>query len=293
MGSPCLLRFYCSSKSRADALREQVLNRVEALEQRYSRYRADSLISQINASAGSLKKIAIDSETFALLNYAEQCYLESNTLFDVTSGVLRQAWNFSQTKRNLPIALPEAKLLKHLVSLIDWRQVIWEEDWIYLKKPGMELDFGGIVKEYAADSLAQICREFAITSGFINMGGDIHILGPLANEQGWPISIQHPLEAKKTMAKLQLQTGGLASSGDYERYIEIDGKRYSHILNPKTGWPVTGLTAVSVIAEHCVVAGSMATMAMLKGEQGLQWLQQSGASFVCCTDGGLIHTNIS
>jgi len=294
MGSPCLLCFYSHSKQKAEQLKEQVIERVETLENRYSRYRPDSLVSQINASAGTLKKIQIDSETVALLGYAEQCYAESNGLFDITSGVLRQAWNFSQSQtERSSTTLPDKAQLSHLLSLIDWQQVIWGEDWIYLAQPEMELDFGGIVKEYAADSLAQICLEHDIDSGFINMGGDIHIFGSTPDKQGWPIAIQHPHESQQAMTKFHLKKGGLASSGDYERFIEIAGKRYSHILDPQTGWPVSGLSAVSVVAEHCVVAGSMATIAMLKGEQGLDWLKYSGVNFICCTDKGEIHTNLA
>jgi len=123
------------------------------------------------------------------------------------------------------------------------------------------------------------------------MGGDIRILGSLPDGSGWPIAIQDPFNPQRKMAQLSLKQGAVASSGDYQRFIEIDGKRYGHLLHPKTGWPVTGLASVSVVAEHCVVAGSICTIAMLNGRQGLDWLKSSGAKFICCSDKGETFSN--
>jgi len=288
MGSPCQLSLYANSQAKAKNVFKRVVARVNVLEKRYSRYRSDSLISHINQSAGSLKKIPIDPETAALLSYAEQCYIESDGLFDPTSGVLRKAWKFTEGQEQLP----KPEQIEQLLALINWRKVIWETEWVFLEKPGMQLDFGGIVKEYAADSVASICFEQNIQSGFINMGGDIHMFGMAPSQKPWPVSIQDPFHTEQAIAQLHLKHGGVASSGDYQRYIEIEGKRYSHMLNPKTGWPVRGLAGVSVVAEHCVVAGSLATIAMLKGEHGVEWLRNSGAKFVACTDKREILKNI-
>ncbi len=287
MGSPCHLQFYAVSRQQAQEAKQLVKQRLEQLEQRYSRYRDDSLISKINQASGSAKATKIDPETAALLAYAEQCFQESEGLFDVTSGILRKAWSLNKT------VLPSEQQLKQYQKLIGWEKVEWNQDRVYLPQAGMQLDFGGIVKEYAADSIAQLLKNKGITSGIVELGGDIKVIGARPTGQGWPVAIRNPLEQDKQSLQLTMTQGALASSGDYERFQLIDGVRYSHILNPKTGMPTTGLRAVSILSEHCVVAGSIATLAMLKGTKGLNWLQENKLNFFCCQEGGEIHQQLS
>ena len=282
MGSPCSVQCCADSAQHAESVYRLVTERIAQLEQRYSRYRDDSLISAINRHAGSGIKTKIDPETAALLHYAEQCYQESRQLFDVTSGVLWQLWSVNKTE------LPSKEQIRAVLPLIGWKKVQWDEQSIYLPQSGMQLDFGGIVKEYAADSVAELCRQQGIHHGIIELGGDIKVIGPLPNGQGWPVAIRDPRQPDKIIAQLELSSGALASSGDYERFLLIDGVRYSHILNPKTGRPVTGLRAVSIVAEHCVVAGSLATIAMLKANKGIAWLHSCGLPFLCCQNNGQI-----
>ncbi len=282
MGSPCSLQFCTDSSAKAEAIYQLVLKRIGELEQRYSRYRNDSLISAINRRAGSGMKTPIDTETVALLHYADRCYQESQHLFDVTSGVLRQVWDVKKT------TLPAKAEIDAVLPLIGWKKVRWDAHGIYLPHTGMQLDFGGIVKEYAADAVASLFHQHGIRNGIVELGGDIRVIGPMPDNQGWPIAIRDPRQPDKAIAQFKLASGALASSGDYERFQLIDGVRYSHLLHPKTGWPVTGLQAVSVIAEHCVVAGSVATIAMLKANKGWPWLRKCGVAFLCCLSDGQI-----
>ncbi|SHE23392.1 FAD:protein FMN transferase [methanotrophic endosymbiont of Bathymodiolus puteoserpentis (Logatchev)] len=286
MGSPCHVQFYAPSKKFGQQAKKKLNTCLASLEQRYSRYREDSLISTINRSAGLGKATPIDSETAALLTYAQQCYQESDGLFDVTSGILRRIWSMDKT------ALPNDDEINELLPLIGWDKVQWSEKTVYLPLVGMQLDFGGIVKEYAADSIAQLLQSLGVVSGIVELGGDIKVIGPQPNGQGWPVAIRDPRQPDKVIIQLNLFTGALASSGDYERFQLIDGVRYSHLLNPKTGKPVTGLRAVSILSEHCVVAGSVATLAMLKGDQGLPWLQENQLPFFCCQNDGQIYKQL-
>lgn len=286
MGSPCSMQFYTNSELKAESVKQLVINRIAQLEERYSRYRDDSLISEINRRAGSGAKTPIDKETVALLQYAEQCYRESGGLFDVTSGVLRQLWHLNQTE------LPLKNQIQAVLPLIGWEKVQWDTQSVYLPRVGMQLDFGGIVKEYAADAVAGLLHQQGIHNGIIELGGDIKVVGPLPDGQGWPVAIRDPRQPDNVIAQFKLASGALASSGDYERFQLIDGIRYSHLLNPKTGYPVAGLRAVSVIAEHCVVAGSVATIAMLKANSGLRWLQACGLPFLCCQSNGHIFNRL-
>ncbi len=282
MGSPCQLQFYADSPKRANQVGQYVSGLVERLERKYSRYRSDSVLSQINQSAGGSQGFKIDSETAVLLQYAEQCFVESEGLFDVTAGVLGQIWDFKTSKA------PDMSQIEALLPLIGWHKVDWDENTIRLPLCGMALDLGGIVKEYAADAAAQQCLALGIQAGIVEFGGDVRVFGPQPDGQGWPIAIRDPCHPDQVITHLNIQQGALASSGDYERFLEMDGIRYSHILNPKTGWPVTGMRAVSVVAEHCIVAGSLATIAMLKGLDGSSWLEQQQLPFFCCSSEGQI-----
>ncbi len=270
MGSPCELQLYAENDFLAQKIAQQIIADVYRLEKKYSRYRADSFLSKMNEVAASGGSIRVDEETAGLLNYAQTCYELSDGLFDITSGILRQAWRFDSP------ALPDDKMIQSLLAKIGWQKLRWENQTLTFSHAEMEIDFGGIVKEYAADRAATLCVNAGISHGIVNLGGDIKIIGAHPDGKPWRVGIQHPRDKTKVWKTLKLKTGALASSGDYERCIVIDGVRYGHILNPKTGYPVRHLAAVSVVADLCVVAGSAATIAMLKEKDGEKWLKSLG-----------------
>ncbi len=271
MGSPCDIQIYAATHAEARRVARSAIADVQRLESRYSRYRSDSLLSDINRVAAMGGKFTVDEEAAGLLNYAATAYRESGGLFDITSGILRRAWRFDRT------ALPDQNEIDALLTAIGWDKVHWEPPRLEFTVPGMEIDFGGVVKEYAVDRVAALCRDSGIRHGFINLGGDIKIIGPHPDGTPWRVGIRHPRDPNGIVQRLNLSGGGLASSGDYERCIVVNGVRYSHVLNPKTGWPVRHLAAVSVWADFCLVAGSASTIAMLKEDQGPAWLEALGA----------------
>jgi thiamine biosynthesis lipoprotein len=266
MGSPCEIQLFAKSRSFAKRIANKTIVDVQRLEKRYSRYRNDSFLSKINRTAASGGHIRVDPETASLLNYAATCYAQSNGLFDITSGLLRQAWRFDRKQ------LPDEAQIQRLLTCVGWHKLNWNPPLLEFPNPGMELDFGGIVKEYAVDRAAGICRSAGIHHGVVNLGGDIHIIGPRGDGAPWRIGIAHPRNKSEVFQTLQLSQGAMASSGDYERCIEINGVRYGHVLNPKTGWPVAHLASVSVVGDLCVVAGSASTITMLMEDQGPDWL---------------------
>jgi thiamine biosynthesis lipoprotein len=136
----------------------------------------------------------------------------------------------------------------------------------------MELDLGGLVKEYAADRVAARCQALGVRSGMVNLGGDVRVLGPKPDGSPWRIGIRHPRRRGALLRTVELLRGGLATSGDYERCIVLEGVRYGHVLNPCTGWPVRHLASVSVVADRCIVAGSASTIALLRERKGPAWL---------------------
>jgi FAD:protein FMN transferase len=270
MGTVCEVRLYAASASQAQQTTQTVIADVERLEAKYSRYRSSSELSAINRVAASGGTIDVDDETAYLLDYSAVCYQQSKGLFDISSGILRKAWDFKSNK------VPTTAEVTQLLTRTGWDKLAWQRPSLRFHVVGMELDFGGIVKEYAADRAAALCREQGVAHALINLGGDICVSGPQADGTPWHIGISDPKAPDQALCTLALSQGALASSGDYQRCIELDGVRYSHILNPRTGRPVRGLAAVSIVADHCVVAGSAATIAMLMEANGKSWLQELG-----------------
>lgn len=270
MGTPCELQLYAPREAQAREAAALAIADVQRLESRYSRYRDDSLLSAINRCAEAGGSIEVDDETAHLLDYAQTCCALSGGLFDITSGLLRQAWNFRVPQ------LPEPDLLQSLLARVGWDKLRWERPLLTFSVPGMELDMGGIVKEYAADRAATLCQSAGVAHGMVNLGGDIRILGPHPDGAPWRVGIRHPRQADSVLLTVEMHQGALASSGDYERCLVLDGVRYGHVLNPCTGWPVRHLAAVSVVAPLCVLAGSACTIGMLKEEKGPQWLAELG-----------------
>ncbi|KZX58944.1 hypothetical protein A3709_15380 [Halioglobus sp. HI00S01] len=281
MGGPCTV--FMDSHT---PLQTSVLLGLEAeigrLEQKYSRYRTDSLLSTINAAAGQPAPIAIDPETAGLCAYLDELYQQSQGRFDATSGILRRAWDFRSG------TVPAAGAIEALLPLIDWPSVEWDDHGIRLPRPGMELDLGGLVKEYAVDCGIRYLAEQGVQHALLDMAGDLAALGPQGDGLPWSVAITHPRSPGSSCATLPMTNLRLASSGDYERCMIIDGVRYSHHLNPTTGLPVRGLIAASVQGEQCMVAGSVATVAMLAPdrESALTWLRESGLPW-CAVDSEL------
>lgn len=269
MGSPCKLHLYLTH-NQAQTIPQAAMDQVLKLEKKYSRYRDDSDVEAINRTAGTRQKLCVDSETAGLLDYAQIAFEQSDGLFDITSGVLRQIWNFKSG------ILPSQSQIDQILNLIGWEKIQWQNPFITLPK-GMELDFGGYVKEYAADTVATFCQDNGVEHGLVDLGGDIRVIGPHPDGKPWKIGVRNPEAPDQPLGFIESTKGGVATSGNYERFMTVDGCRYGHILNPLTGWPVSGLVSVTVQAEQCLIAGTMSTITMLKGEQkGVAWLASMG-----------------
>jgi thiamine biosynthesis lipoprotein len=282
MGSPCEVQLFAPNDKEASRVAALVIADVERLEALYSRYRADSFLSEINRVAATGGAIAVDDETAHLLDYAATCHAQSDGMFDITSGILRRAWRFD---RDQP---PDAAQIAALLNRVGWHRLRWEPPVLSFPAAGMEIDFGGIVKEYAVDRAAVICRDAGIPNAVVNLGGDLRVAGPRADGSPWKIGIRHPRQADGIVESIAMREGALASSGDYERCIVFEGVRYGHILNPKTGWPVRHMAAVSVLSDLCVVAGSASTIGMLRETDGPAWLAELGLPHLWVDTGGKI-----
>lgn len=274
MGTRCEIRLFASDAESAARVFLACAAEVNRLENKYSRYRPGNFLHAINVAAQQGGETQVDAECASLLDYADACYRQSEGLFDITSGILRKVWNFDRP------ALPDPAALAQTLRAVGWQHVRRDGLRLRFARPGMELDFGGIVKEYAVDRAVAVCREHGIAHGVVDMGGDIAAIGPDPDGEPWRIGVRHPRQPEREVASIAIAHGALATSGDYERCIVIDGKRYSHILSPRSGWPVQGLASVTVVAGQCVVAGSISTTAMLKELDGVDWLAGLGATHV-------------
>ena len=156
----------------------------------------------------------------------------------------------------------------------------------------MELDFGGVGKEFAADRAAEELLRCGIERGMVNLGGDVRVLGPRQDGSPWAVGIAHPRKKGLAITTVSVMRGAVATSGDYERYFEKNGERYCHILNPRTGYPVTGIQGVSVLAESCLVAGSFCTVAMLFGAvAGREFLDEAEVGYLMVLGNGEVVRN--
>lgn len=270
MASPCELRLQGGDESALRRAAQAAIDEVRRIERKYSRYDPASVVSRINAAAGGGQAIEVDDETAALLDFAAHLHALSDGLFDVTSGVLRRAWNFRVPR------VPAQGEIDALLPLIGWSKVRRAGRRIELAHAGMEIDFGGFGKEYAADRAAEVLRAAGVAHGFVNLGGDIRVVGPRGDGRGWRLGIRHPRREDALIRTVELRAGALATSGDYERFFEVDGRRYCHLLDPRTGWPVVYWQSVSVIAPTCAAAGAACTIAALQGESGRDFLAMQG-----------------
>lgn len=283
-----VIELYATSEAgagQAAAAATAAVAEVQRIERKYSRYLPDSVVATINNAKvveGRGVWSKIDPETAQLLEFADSCYQQSEGLFDITSGVLRRVWDFKAS------APPTPAMIATVLPLIGWKQLERTADAVRFTIAGMEIDFGGFGKEYAADRAAAVLLSHGVANGYVDLGGDVVVIGPQADGSAWSLGIRHPRQPNALLETLNISSGAVATSGDYERFLEHDGIRYSHVLNPFTGQSVHGMQSVTAFAPTCMVAGALTTIAMLKGSDGLAWLKETGVrALVVSADGGL------
>jgi thiamine biosynthesis lipoprotein len=268
MACPCEVLVY--SKERAAALEVGELAAQEAwrVEHKYSRYRDDSVIAWIHRQRGEAS--VLDAETASLMNFAQQCFEMSGGIFDITSGILRRAWNFDGSDR-----VPDPGSVEKLLPLIGFEKLRWQSP-VLLLPEGMELDFGGLGKEYAVDRAYDLLAMRCSAPFLVNFGGDLRANRP-PSRGPWQVGIERPDTDRAAALLLELEHGALATSGDSRRFLLKDGIRYGHILDPRTGWPVANAPrSVTVAASSCTEAGLLATLAMLEGAGARSFLESQG-----------------
>lgn len=268
MASPCEVLLPSMGGRAALAIGGEAAREAWRVEKKYSRYRDDSVTAWIHRNRGTL--LELDAETASLVDFARQCFELSGGLFDITSGVLRRAWSFDGSDR-----IPDPASVERLLPSVGFDKLRWEPPRLMLP-PGMELDFGGIGKEYAVDRAFELLAARAGIPFLVNFGGDLRANRPPPHGP-WQVGIERPDTERDAIMLLDLEHGALATSGDSRRYLMKDGIRYGHILDPRTGWPVPGSPrSVTVAASSCTEAGLLATIAMLQGDRARAFLDEQG-----------------
>lgn len=276
MASDCECQLVCEDAALANRVAQTVATEAWRIERRFSRYRPDSALSEINTNAGQVQ--ALDAETTRLMDFANSAWQLSDGLFDISSGILRRHWDFGTD-----FAFPEARAIEQTLAFVGWQKIRWQAPELLLPT-GMSLDLGGLAKEYAADRCCQLACSAPVGSVLVNLGGDIVVSPGQATTETpyrWRVGVEPlPGNSAETLKVYQLDHGAIATSGNTRRHIDHQGRRYGHILNPKTGWPVEDAPAsVTVLAGTAIEAGFLATYASLLGAEGAKMLAETGYPF--------------
>jgi FAD:protein FMN transferase len=272
MASPCQVLSRADRSSAREQLRAAA-DEAWRIEVKYSRYRAGNIVARINTANG--KPVEVDDETAGLLDFAADLHRLSGGRFDISSGVLREVWTFDGSDR-----VPAAEDVERVLQRVGWDRIAWERPWLTLA-PGMQIDLGGIGKEYAVDRAVQLAAALDGAPCLVNFGGDIAAVGATASVHPWRVGIES-IDPGGRGKRIALAHGGLATSGDARRFLLRDGVRYGHLLDPRTGWPVADAPrAVTVAADTCTQAGMLSTFAMLMGVGAEAFLDSQRVRYWC------------
>ena len=272
LGTTCEIQYAApGGESQAVPFELAVVAWVQAFEAKFSRFRPDSLLSRVNAAAG-IAWVEIDEEMETLLQLCDTLHFMTQGVLDPTTLPLIRAWNWKVQ----PPRLPTDQEIADALRLVGWKKVQRAPGKMFLPEPGMALDFGGFGKEYAVDLAAQIALTHGITNALVDFGHDLRALGAPPGRPAWHIGLEDPAKPGTSATSVALLDGkGIASSGDYLRSFVVDGRRYGHILDPRTGRPVAhGCVQANVIAGSCLQAGVLSTTAFVLGvPKGVEFIQ--------------------
>src|ERR1035437_1945430 len=283
LGTRCEVQYVCPGPQAAQTFEREVIGWVTAFERKYSRFRPDSLISRINEAAGR-DRVPVDGEMDQFLDLCGSLHRLSCGVLDVTALPLMRLWDYKAAAPRVPTEHEIARALQ----LVGWNKVERAAGRVRLPQPGMALDFGGWGKEYAVDMVAEIARRHGLERVLVDFGHDLRALGAAPGKPAWHIGLEDPLQpGAKCWSSIAARDCGVASSGDYLRGFTIDGRRYGHIVDPRTGRPVANhCRQVTVVASSCLQAGVLSTTVFILGpEAGLRLVAEiMGIEAVVVTD---------
>ncbi|MDB5232953.1 MAG: FAD:protein transferase [Chitinophagaceae bacterium] len=291
MGNRFEISVVTDEASYADECIEAAIEEIRRIEKIFTTFNESSQTNLINRNAG-LKPVKVEKEMFDLIRRSKKISEITQGAFDITYGSLdKKLWNFDQAMTSLP----DHDTAKKGVRLINYNNVLLDEKkcTVFLREKGMRIGFGGIAKGYAADRAKLILLKKGINSGIVNAAGDLTAWGHQPGGRSWTIGIADPNAARNAFSYLDITNSSVATSGNYEKFVVIDGKKYSHTINPKTGLPIRGIKSVTIIGPNAELADAMATPVMIMGTKvGLDLINQiKGLECIIIDDYDAIHTS--
>ncbi|MGV1011946.1 MAG: FAD:protein FMN transferase [Flavobacterium sp.] len=290
LGSPFEITVVAKDTIQANEFIDLAINEVKRIENLISDWIPTTQISEVNRNAG-LKPVKVDPEVIELVTRANKISKLTNGAFDISYASMDKIWKFDGSMKAMPT--PEA--IKKSVEKIGYQNIIINEQdkTIFLKTEGMKLGLGGIGQGYIADKVKAVLQSKGCTSGIVNVSGDINTWGKQIDGKLWSVGIINPMNKNKVFATFPLEDSAVETSGSYEKFVIFNGIRYSHIIDPRTGYPATGIVSVSVFAKQTEIADAMATGIFVLGvDVGLDLVNQlKGIECIIVDDKGKIHTS--
>ncbi|OOQ56695.1 FAD:protein FMN transferase [Mucilaginibacter pedocola] len=291
MGNRFEISVVSADKQWAEDRIDLAIAEIQRIERLLTTFSDDSQTNQINAKAG-IKPVRVDREVLELIARSIRISVLTQGAFDITYGSIdKSLWNFDLNMK----ALPDAATAAASVRLINYKNVILDADnsTVFLKEKGMRIGFGGIGKGYAADMAKSVLKRSGVESGIVNAAGDLVTWGTQPNGKPWTIAIADPDQEATPFSTLNISNMAIATSGNYAKYVIIDGRRYSHTIDPKTGLPVSGIKSVSIICPSAELADALATPVTVMGARvGLNLVDQlDNVACVIITDDNKLYTS--
>ncbi len=291
MGNRFEISVVSDNESWANRCIAAAIEEIRRIERLLTTFDESSQTNHINRNAG-IKPVKVDKEIFDLINRSKKISELTQGAFDISYGSIdKSLWNFDKTMTRLP----DQQTAKRLVRLINYKNILLDENHstVFLKQKGMRIGFGGIGKGYAAEMAKALLTQKGVTSGIVNAAGDLAVWGYQPGGKPWTIGIANPDSARQAFSYLEITDTAVATSGNYEKFVLIDGKKYSHTIDPKTGLPIRGIKSVTIICPNAEIADAMATPVMIMGVKvGLDLINQvKGLEGIIIDDNDNIYTS--
>ena len=273
MGNRFQISVVAENETWANERIDAAIGEIQRIEKLLTTFSNDSETSLINENAG-IAPVKVSRETYELIERSTKISRVTQGAFDITYGsVDKRLWNFDTNMKSLP----DKETARKRVDLINYRNINLDNEnaTVFLKKKGMRIGFGGIGKGYAAEKAKQVMQEMGVESGIVNASGDLTCWGHQPNGKPWTIGIVNPNAAGQVFSCMNVTNMAIATSGNYEKYIMVNGKKYSHTIDPRTGLPVTGIKSVTIITPNAEISDAMATPVMIMGiKAGINMVNQ-------------------
>lgn len=290
LGSPFEITVVAKDSIEGNQFAEMAVNEVKRIENLISDWIPTTQISQVNQNAG-VKTIKVADEVYELVERAIKVSKLTNGAFDISYASMDKIWKFDGSMK----AMPTEEAIKKSVAKVGYKNIVLDENekTIFLKNEGMKLGLGGIGQGYIADKIKALLQSKGCTSGIVNVSGDINTWGKQLDGKPWTVGIVNPMNKNKVFATFPLEDSAVETSGSYEKFVTFNNTRYSHIIDPRTGYPATGIVSVSVFAKQTEIADALATGIFVLGvEVGLDLVNQlKGIECIIVDDKGKIHSS--